>query len=148
MIAAGVAPRGIAFVELALDEHVLVVDELLDHLEDMDSLMGSIGLQAYAQRNPVNEYRIAGADMFDAMVDEIREGTVRMILSVVPRESAVKRVQIRRETGEGFSGAGRKIVRRAPQKPKGITVSGKEKIGRNELCPCGSGKKFKNCCGK
>ena len=60
---------------------------------------------------------------------------------------AAQRVQIGRETGEGFSGGGRKIVRRAPQKPKGITISGKEKIGRNEPCPCGSGKKYKNCCG-
>ena len=119
----------------------------MDHIDAMDDLKNEIGLQAYAQRNPVNEYRIAGADMFDSMVDEIREGTVRMILSVVPRESAAQRVQIGRETGEGFSGGGRKIVRRAPQKPKGITISGKEKIGRNEPCPCGSGKKYKNCCG-
>ena len=119
----------------------------MDHIDAMDDLKNEIGLQAYAQRNPVNEYRIAGADMFDAMVDEIREGTVRMILSVVPRPTAVQRVQVGRQTGEGFSGGARKVVRKVPQKPKGITVSGKEKIGRNEPCPCGSGKKYKNCCG-
>ena len=120
----------------------------MDHIDAMDDLRSEIGLQAYAQRNPINEYRITGADMFDEMIAEIREGTVRTILSVIPREKAAQRVQVARETGEGFSGQRRRIVKRPPaQKPKGITVSGKEKIGRNEPCPCGSGKKYKNCCG-
>jgi len=121
----------------------------MDHIDAMDDLKNEIGLQAYAQRNPINEYRITGADMFDSMVSEIREGTVRMILSAIPREKAVERVQVARATGEGFSGQARRIVRRPapPQKPKGITISGKEKVGRNEPCPCGSGKKYKNCCG-
>jgi len=121
----------------------------MDHIDAMDDLKNEIGLQAYAQRNPINEYRITGANMFDSMVAEIREGTVRMILSAVPRENALERVQVARATGEGFSGQTRRIVRRpaTPQKPKGITISGKEKVGRNEPCPCGSGKKYKNCCG-
>ena len=120
----------------------------MDHIDAMDDLRSEIGLQAYAQRNPINEYRITGADMFDEMIAEIREGTVRTILSVIPREKAVQRVQVARETGEGFSGQSRRVIKRPPvQKPKGITVSGKEKIGRNEPCPCGSGKKYKNCCG-
>ena len=120
----------------------------MDHIDSMDNLKNEIGLQAYAQRNPVNEYRIAGAEMFDEMIAEIREGTVRMILSVLPREKAVERVQVARAIAEGFAGAQRRQrVTSVPQKPKGITVSGKEKIGRNEPCPCGSGKKYKNCCG-
>ena len=121
----------------------------MDHIDAMDDLKNEIGLQAYAQRNPINEYRITGADMFDSMVSEIREGTVRMILSAIPREKAIERVQVARATGEGFSGQARRVVRRPvpPQKPKGITISGKEKIGRNDPCPCGSGKKYKNCCG-
>ena len=120
----------------------------MDHIDAMDNLKSEIGLQAYAQRNPVNEYRIAGAEMFDGMIAEIREGTVRMILSVVPREKAIERVQVARAVAEGFAGGQRnRRVTVAPQKPKGITVSGKEKIGRNEPCPCGSGKKYKNCCG-
>jgi len=121
----------------------------MEHIDAMDDLKNEIGLQAYAQRNPINEYRIAGANMFDSMVSEIREGTVRMILSAIPRDKAIERVQVARATGEGFSGLSRRIIRKPvpQQKPKGITVSGKEKIGRNEPCPCGSGKKYKNCCG-
>ena len=121
----------------------------MEHIDAMDDLKESIGLQSYAQRNPVNEYRIVGSDMFDAMINEIREGTVRTILTVFPR-TAVQRAQVAKQTGFGGDGAAKKtVVRRpaAPQKPKGITVSGKEKIGRNDPCPCGSGKKYKNCCG-
>ena len=120
----------------------------MDHIDAMDNLKSEIGLQAYAQRNPVNEYRIAGAEMFDEMIAEIREGTVRMILSIIPREKAAERVQVAKAMAEGFSGGERRRkVSVTPQKPKGITISGKEKIGRNEPCPCGSGKKYKNCCG-
>jgi preprotein translocase subunit SecA len=122
----------------------------MEHIDAMDDLKEEIGLQAYAQRNPVNEYRIIGADMFDAMVEEIREGTVRTILSVFPR-SAVQRVQLTKQTVAGLAGENphKKIVRRPaqPQKPKGVTVVGTKKPGRNDPCPCGSGKKYKNCCG-
>ncbi|MBE6600131.1 MAG: preprotein translocase subunit SecA [Ruminococcaceae bacterium] len=119
----------------------------MDHIDGMDDLKEEIGLQAYAQRNPINEYRIVGADMFDAMIAEIREGTVRTILSVVPR-SSVQRVQLVKQSSAGLAGeAARKKTVQRPQKPKGVTISGKEKIGRNEPCPCGSGKKYKNCCG-
>ncbi len=122
----------------------------MDHIDAMDNLEHEIGLQAYAQRDPVNEYRIVGAEMFDSMVAEIRDGTVRMLLSVVPKAQSAERVSVAKETGEGFSGSnGRRIVKRpvAPQKPKGVTISGKQKVGRNDPCPCGSGKKYKNCCG-
>ncbi len=122
----------------------------MEHIDAMDDLKEEIGLQAYAQRNPINEYRIVGADMFDAMIEEIREGTVRMILTVVPR-SQVQRVQLVKQASAGLAGEvdQKKTVRRPaqPQKPKGVTISGKEKIGRNDPCPCGSGKKYKNCCG-
>lgn len=122
----------------------------MDHIDAMDNLEHEIGLQAYAQRDPVNEYRIVGAEMFDSMVAEIRDGTVRMLLSVMPKAQSAERVSVAKETGEGFSGSnGRRIVKRpaAPAKPKGVTISGKQKIGRNDPCPCGSGKKYKNCCG-
>lgn len=119
----------------------------MDHIDGMDDLKEEIGLQAYAQRNPINEYRIVGADMFDAMIAEIREGTVRTILSVVPR-SSVQRVQLVKQSSAGrASEAARKKTVQRPTKPKGVTISGKEKVGRNEPCPCGSGKKYKNCCG-
>ncbi len=109
----------------------------MDHLEAMDDLKEYIGLNSYAQRDPVAMYRLEGADMFDQMVDDIKEDTVRQILSVVPKESATERVVVAKPTSEGFTGP-KKIVR----KP---AVS--NKVGRNEPCPCGSGKKYKKCCG-
>ncbi len=126
------------------------------HLEAMDSLMESIGLQAYAQRNPISEYRIQGADLFDQMIAEIREDTARMILSVMPKDP-VQRVQVVKETGTGGGQSPRPqrtvmrpVAKAAPVQnaaPARPIVKG-EKIGRNDPCPCGSGKKYKQCCGK
>ena len=112
----------------------------MEQLDAMDDLKNSIGLNAYAQRNPINEYRIAGADMFDAMIAEIREDTVRMLLSVRPKEKTAQRVSVAKVTGEGFSGA--------PVKKRTVVVNKSKKIGRNDPCPCGSGKKYKKCCGR
>ncbi len=114
----------------------------MEHIDAMDDLKGMINLQSYAQRDPVNEYRITGGDMFDAMVEEIREKTVRTILSVVPRAAEpIKRVQVANPLSEGFEGAQKKSSRVTIRKPAA------EKVGRNDPCPCGSGKKYKNCCG-
>ena len=127
----------------------------MEHIEAMDDLKGSINLQAYAQRDPVVEYRMQGADMFDAMVEEIRQRTARMILSVVPREKAVERVEVSKVTSAGFEGqnsSGKKEVRGKntprPNEParREPIVKG-QKVGRNDPCPCGSGKKYKKCCG-
>ncbi len=114
----------------------------MEHIDAMDDLKDSIRLQSYAQRDPVNEYRLQGADMFDAMVADIRDRTSRMILSVTVKTPEVKRVQLAKPLSEGFEGDGEK-------KAKKITVVKKaaESIGRNDLCPCGSGKKYKKCCG-
>ena len=123
----------------------------MDHIDNMDDLKGSINLQAYAQRDPVTEYRMQGADMFDEMVAEIRERTVRRILSIVPRTEAVQRVEVAKVTGEGFEGAKKPTKRvKVPmqrQTPAQAPVVKGEKVGRNDPCPCGSGKKFKKCCG-
>jgi preprotein translocase subunit SecA len=120
-----------------------VDEKWMDHLEAMDDLRESIGLQAYAQRNPLIEYKIAGADLFDEMVLNIRDDTVRGILSAMP-EKELQRVQIAKPSEEGFMsfGAGQKRVVRtaAPKKNP-------PKVGRNDPCPCGSGKKYKKCCG-
>ncbi|MBR5445570.1 MAG: SEC-C domain-containing protein, partial [Clostridia bacterium] len=114
----------------------------MDHLEAMDSLMETIGLQAYAQRNPISEYRLVGADMFDEMSEEIRNDTVRMLLSVMPKPQVeLKRVEVAKPVSEGFAGGGDKTL---PKKP---VVNKTEKVGRNDPCPCGSGKKYKKCCG-
>jgi preprotein translocase subunit SecA len=114
----------------------------MDHIDAMDDLKDTIRLQAYAQRDPVTEYRIQGADMFDAMVMDIRDTTVRMILSVTIKTPEVKRVQLANPINEGFEGQD------GEKKPKKVTVVKKNAdVGRNDLCPCGSGKKYKKCCG-
>ena len=110
----------------------------MDHLEDMDQLKESVGLNSYAQRDPVAIYRLQGADMFDEMVDNIKEETVRQILAVIPRAQATERVQVAKVTSEGFGGE--KVIARKP-------IVKAVKVGRNDPCPCGSGKKYKKCCG-
>ena len=110
----------------------------MDHLDAMEDLKEYIGLNAYAQRDPVAMYRIQGADLFDQMVDDIKEDTVRQVLSVVPRVQKVERVQVAKPLVEGFAGGGGSVVRK-PATSK--------KVGRNDPCPCGSGKKYKKCCG-
>ncbi len=110
----------------------------MDHLDDMDELRDYIGLNSYAQRDPVAMYRIQGSEIFEQMIIDIRESTVRQILSVMPRKQATERVQVANPVTAGFAD-GRKSVAKRP-------VSS-EKVGRNDPCPCGSGKKYKKCCG-
>lgn len=110
----------------------------MDHIDMMEDLKGSISLQAYAQRDPVNEYRIQGADMFDAMVEDIRNDTVRTILCITPNLPKVERVAVAKPIVEGFSDGSLK---------KTVVRTAREKIDRNAPCPCGSGKKYKKCCG-
>ena len=110
----------------------------MEHLDDMEELKDYIGLNSYAQRDPVAMYRIQGAEIFDQMIADIREDTVRKILSVSPKMRQVKRVQVANPTSAGFAGEG---VRRKP-------IVKKVKVGRNEDCPCGSGRKYKKCCGR
>ena len=111
----------------------------MEHLDVMDDLKESVGLGGYAQRNPVVEYRIQGSIVFEEMVDTIRDQTVRMLMTAVPRESATQRVAVATATGEsGGSDA-------APAKKQPVKAG--QKVGRNDPCPCGSGKKYKMCCG-
>ena len=118
----------------------------MEHIDVMDELKSTVGLQSYAQRNPITEYRIQGAEIFDAMVEDIRMGTVRGILSVMPKPEAIQRVQVANPISEGFEGTVRKRAA-APAKRKGVTVvKDSAQVGRNDPCPCGSGKKYKNCC--
>ena len=125
----------------------------MNHIDAMDDLRGSVGLQAYAQRSPINEYRFTGADMFDDMIAQIREETTRMILAVAPRkEQDIKRVEVARPLTAGFSGApGARPPQAVGSAPKAGIVSPTArtgpKVGRNDPCPCGSGKKYKKCCG-
>lgn len=106
----------------------------MDHIDNMDRLRQGIGLRAYGQHDPVVEYRNESYDMFSAMTDAIREQTARLVLTVqVKRDEEVKREKVAEETGTG-------------EKP--ATVRGKGVVSKNALCPCGSGKKYKRCCGK
>lgn len=116
----------------------------MDHLEAMDSLMESVGLQAYAQRKPIAEYRLQGADLFDEMITMIRDDTVRMILTVMPRSKQTQRVEVARPVRSGFMCGS---VSKPAAPPKSTPIRSEKKVGRNDPCPCGSGKKFKNCCG-
>ncbi len=114
----------------------------MEHIDAMEDLKGSVGMQSYAQRDPLNVYRMEGADMFDAMVSDIRAKTVRMVLSVSPKAEPIQRVQVANPLSEGFEGGPRQSVKK-------VTVGGQKsgKVGPNEPCPCGSGKKYKKCCG-
>ena len=116
-----------------------VVDtKWMAHIDDMDELKKGIGLRAFGQKNPVIEYRYEGFEMFDAMVESIREDTIRMLLTVKLKKDAMpQREQVQKPdapnagVGDGsFSGESRS-----------------KKIGDNDPCPCGSGKKYKKCCG-
>ena len=114
----------------------------MEHIDAMDDLKSNIGLQAYAHRDPVTEYRMVGADMFDAMVSDIRDHTVRILLTAVPQpREEVVRVQVAKPLNEGFEGSNG-AQKRVVQTPKRTA-----KVGSNDPCPCGSGKKYKFCCG-
>ena len=113
----------------------------MDHIDMMDDLKESIGLQAYAQRDPVNEYRLQGADMFEDMVADIRSETVMLVLSATPKTQPAQRVQVAKPLKESFAGD------EGQEKKKTVVVRKADKVGRNDLCPCGSGKKYKKCCG-
>ena len=121
-----------------------VDEKWMDHLEAMDDLRDSIGLQSYAQRNPLIEYKMAGADLFDEMIMSVRDDTVRGILYAIPREKPMEREQVARPVDEGFMKFGqRKVAARKTSTP----IRNENKVGRNDPCPCGSGKKYKKCCG-
>ncbi|MBQ2735143.1 MAG: preprotein translocase subunit SecA [Clostridia bacterium] len=116
----------------------------MEHIDTMDDLKGNVGLQAYAQRDPVTEYRIQGADLFDTMVDDIRQKTVRAILSVVPRTQPIERVQVANPITAGLQNGVKKVT--VTRRASSTVVRDGAQVGRNDPCPCGSGKKYKNCC--
>ena len=115
-----------------------VVDtKWMDHIDAMEELKRGIYLRSYAQRDPVVEYRIEGFAMFDEMIAAIREDTARLVLTVKVRiEEPLQREQVMKPDAEN---AGSHTT---------VKKSASEKVGRNDPCPCGSGKKYKKCCGK
>ena len=109
----------------------------MDHIDDMDQLRQGIGLQAYGQRDPVVEYKFAGFEMFDSMIDAITEETVKA-LTHIQIEQKVEREQVAKVTGTNKD----ETVAAKPKKREG------RKLQPNDPCPCGSGKKYKMCCGR
>lgn len=119
----------------------VVDDKWMNHIDNMDQLRRGIGLRAVGQRDPVREYQFEGFDMFEEMVQSIRETTVAMLLHVSFQrkieQEAPRPIAIRASHGGD-----------APAKKTPARAAADKKIGRNDPCPCGSGKKYKNCCGK
>ena len=107
------------------------------HIDDMEQLRQGIGLQAYGQRDPLVEYKLSGYEMFDEMTENIKEDTVRLLLRV-KLEQKVEREQVAKVTGTNKDNSG----------PKAPTKRENTKIYPNDPCPCGSGKKYKQCCGR
>ena len=114
----------------------------MDHIDDMDQLRQGIGLRAYGQRDPIIEYKEEGYAMYESMLAAITEDVVRLLFNVKVNDgTGIKREQVAKPTGEsGGSDTGE-----TKKKP---VVRKEEKIGRNDPCPCGSGKKYKKCCGQ
>ena len=109
----------------------------MEHIDDMDQMRQGIGLQAYGSRDPVVEYKMAGYDMFEAMTNVIQEDTVKLLLHVRV-EQKIEREEVAKVTGTNKDDS----LSKAPVKRE------VKKVQRNDPCPCGSGQKFKNCCGK
>ena len=109
----------------------------MDHIDDMDQLRQGIGLQAYGQRDPLVEYKLNGYEMFDSMTDNIREDTIKLLFHVQV-EQKVEREQVAQVTGTNKDDSAQK----APVKRV------EAKVYPNDPCPCGSGKKYKQCCGR
>ncbi len=109
----------------------------MDHIDDMEQLRQGIGLQAYGQRDPLVEYKMAGYDMFDQMTASIEEDTVRLLLHI-RLEQKVEREQVAKATGTNRDESLAKVPKKREEK----------KVYPNDPCPCGSGKKYKQCCGR
>ena len=129
-----------------------VVDQKwMDHIDSMEELKDGIGLRAYGQKDPVVQYRIEGFDMFDRMVNDIKVDVVK-ILSNINRVQNLERKQTVKITNQGLQETSESLRGDIPKESKEVThtpvINNEPKVGRNDPCPCGSGKKYKNCCGK
>ena len=113
----------------------------MEHIDAMQDLQNSIQLRAYAQRDPIVDFRMESADMFDGIIQTIKETTVRHILNARPRPEAIQRKQVAKGNIASVGGDA------STMKKKPVVKSKSEKVGRNDPCPCGSGKKYKKCCG-
>ena len=130
-----------------------IVDEKwMEHIDNMDELKNGVGLRAYAQKDPVVVYRMEGFDMFDEMVYDIQYDVVKLLMHVTERDEGAQRQQTSEITSAKLqeTSAIELVDGKISPKEGGIdkTIRNEEpKVGRNDPCPCGSGKKYKNCCG-
>ena len=115
----------------------VIDNKWMSHIDDMEQLRQGIGLQAYGQRDPVVEYKMSAYEMFNSMTNSIQEDTVRLLYHVHV-EQKIEREQVAQVTGTNKDNSG-------PKKPVQRTS---EKVYPNDPCPCGSGKKYKQCCGR
>ena len=139
------AEVGEDFRELERVVMLKVVDEKwMNHIDAMDELKDGIGLRAYGQKDPVVQYRIEGSEMFDEMIYDIRADVVKILLNVHKSGNMRRKetVEITNASLENINGIDNETTNHEPVKNDG------PKIGRNDPCPCGSGKKYKQCCGK
>lgn len=131
-----------------------IVDEKwMDHIDAMDELKDGIGLRAYGQKDPVVQYRIEGFDMFDQMVLDIKTDVVKLLMHVRKKEENIQRTEAARITGmslenSAISNLDGTIAPKTSSPQNQTVVNHEPKVGRNDQCPCGSGKKYKNCCGR
>ena len=113
----------------------------MDHIDAMDTLRDGIGLRAYGQRDPFIEYRLEGYEMFDEMVRLIQEDTLRKLYFAMVQQRVVERKQVAKPTSAVHGDSAGGGVSKQPAKSQ-------KKVGRNDPCPCGSGRKYKECCGR
>ena len=130
----------------------IVDQKWMDHIDDMDELKNGIGLRAYGQKDPVVQYRLEGMDMFEAMTESIKVDVVKFLLNARKREQAVQREQTMQVTNASLEDTAINLVDGGYKKDEGgmnkTVVNQGPKVGRNDPCPCGSNKKYKNCCGR
>lgn len=137
------AEHNVNFEDIERYVMLRVVDQRwMDHIDDMDALRSGIGLKAYGQQDPVIAYQQEGFDMFDEMITHIHEDVVSMLMHAnveyQPQQPKPQETELVESRGDGTE----RTVKTPDVKPKS------ERVGRNDPCPCGSGKKYKNCCGK
>ena len=130
-----------------------IVDQRwMDHIDSMDELKDGIGLRAYGQKDPVVQYRLEGFDMFDQMIHDIKFDVVRFMLNARKREGGIERTETAKVTNAALEDTAINLVDGNISEKEGgmkkTIINQEPKIGRNDPCPCGSGKKYKNCCGR
>ena len=117
-----------------------------EHIDAMEQLRQGISLRSFAQKNPITEYKLEGFDMFDNMIIDIQQDTVRILCNMSFGQSATERKRVATPTKAGYADDVSASQQQKPDKPK--PEKSEAKAGRNDPCPCGSGKKYKNCCGQ